>query len=443
MFWRHCVLQMKTKITHTQLLVFVISVLLLLPVAGLHRLFIHQVEVQKQEMLEHLKSITEMQVQAITMWHQSRFWDARLLKAEILRVLAERSPANLENISLAAINGRLQGLLTSGYYISGILVDISGEMLASATFNAADSVEDVEGILEHAALLQDGIHLTDVHKGQEREHLTLVIPLDQQGIRLGALLLEIDPQHFLFRLNQSRMPHNVHVESILHQQEGEGFRRLSGASHRVSDELPMPLESRMIPAFTDPLGKDEGGGIEFIDRWGVEVVGYLKKIPNTPWFVVTKADLGEVLDPLIRQRNWMAALGILFFGMAGLALFYAWKHQQSKIVARSEALLRAVIEQTQEGVFLTDEDGNTTLANPAFSRISGYSVDELMKLRLTDMLPQGEQFSLLDKDADAEGDCRAVKLQRKSGQNYIAEISRCPIEVNENQLVLGGDSRYH
>jgi len=54
---------------------------------------------------------------------------------------------------------------------------------------------------------------------------------------------------------------------------------------------------------------------------------------------------------------------------------------------RNEAKYRSYIESAPDGVFVTDEKGNYKEVNKAACRITGYSKEKLLKMSITDLLP--------------------------------------------------------
>jgi len=86
---------------------------------------------------------------------------------------------------------------------------------------------------------------------------------------------------------------------------------------------------------------------------------------------VPEIRLGEVSDritvPLVEL--------LMSYGMAFRKQVYERRHLASKI-----------IENTPEGIFMTNDQGNILIANPSFSAITGYAKDELIGINLSFLL---------------------------------------------------------
>jgi PAS domain S-box-containing protein len=105
----------------------------------------------------------------------------------------------------------------------------------------------------------------------------------------------------------------------------------------------------------------------------------------------------------------------------------------------SEAMYRAVIEQTSEGVILADSGTQRVLeSNAAAQRLLGYTASELSRLALADLaMPSkaDDQPSLLAPEGGPEmGAVSEVEYRRKDGSPIMVEISL-------NLIVYGGEKR--
>lgn len=95
-------------------------------------------------------------------------------------------------------------------------------------------------------------------------------------------------------------------------------------------------------------------------------------------------------------------------------------------IKESEVKYRTLVEQASDGIFIATFTGNFVVVNPAGCKLSQYTEDELMKMRMHDLTPaedlQKMPFKLEEllagKTATSER-----KLKRKDGQLIDVEIS--------------------
>ena len=412
---------------------FIFCSLSALGFAAMQFKYLDQAKLEKKEMQQHLKNIASFQGQAISAWRKSRLWDGRQLQSEIQLVLATKSSSSFDVGILSEIKRRLAALMTSDHYISATLLDLKGNKLIEVSQNSSIDSEKAACILPNAEALNTQVQLAVVHKtGENRKHLCVFIPVVHGQLVMGSINLEIDPANYLYASSQLYMPHDVQVEYVLMQTEGEKFRLLPA-------EVDLPdvvvQEKKLLqqnPEYKELLNNPGTGSIEFTDRNSRQMIGYLMTIPDTPWFIVTSTSLDDVLAVLQGKRVNMLLLMVVFFGLTSLVIYSALKLQQSKVVARSEALLRAIIEQTEDGIILLNNQGQFKLVNPAFARMSGYSLEELMQY--------GGRL-LQDENSDPEkkylSGLQEKSLKKKNGEEYLVEINTSEIEVNDGQMTLG------
>ena len=104
----------------------------------------------------------------------------------------------------------------------------------------------------------------------------------------------------------------------------------------------------------------------------------------------------------------------------------------------NDRMLRAITDQSSEGITVADTDGNYIFVNPAFCKMSGYSQEELLNMTVFDMkAPEQDHRSFERTKSSAEGLTVEVLLQRKDGSTYHSEVIGKNIHIDGMPLVLG------
>jgi len=98
--------------------------------------------------------------------------------------------------------------------------------------------------------------------------------------------------------------------------------------------------------------------------------------------------------------------------------------------------LKAIYNQSSEGITIADVDGKYVFVNPAFCDMSGYSEKELLKLTVFDMKGENQDHSSFDKTKESPQIMRVV-LKKKNGSEYYSEIVGDVIYINNEKLILG------
>jgi PAS domain S-box-containing protein len=175
---------------------------------------------------------------------------------------------------------------------------------------------------------------------------------------LGILVFRIDPSVFLNPLLQQWPTPSRTAETLLVRREGDDvlfLNELKFQSHTALN-LKFPLsDSRLLGV---RAARGEQGIAEGLDYRGVPVIGYVRGVPESPWFLVTRMDIAEALSPL-RLRLWLMIgfiTAILLGAGAGFGL--VWRQQRANYFrARLEATQRLhAVSSRQEALLSATPD---------------------------------------------------------------------------------------
>ncbi|MBC8330552.1 MAG: PAS domain S-box protein [Anaerolineae bacterium] len=123
--------------------------------------------------------------------------------------------------------------------------------------------------------------------------------------------------------------------------------------------------------------------------------------------------------------------------MAGTQLEITQRKVAEADLAYNKQLFQALMEQSREGIGVTDLDGKYILVNPAFSELTGYSESELLTMQVGDLMLADDEMELFPKTQRGENGVRALRLQRKDGSAFFAEVSGSAITIEGQRFVLG------
>jgi PAS domain S-box-containing protein len=172
-------------------------------------------------------------------------------------------------------------------------------------------------------------------------------------------------------------------------------------------------------------------------------VAAVKKVPDSPWFLVAKMDEEEAYEDT-RKYFWYILLFVMVLNAglgAGLAFFR--RHQQAQqyrqqYKAEIEKLALAkhyehLTKHANDSILLLDERGDIVEANERAETFYGYSREELLRLNIRD-LRVPELRSLVDKQmnqvAAQDGMVFETVQQKKDGTAFPVEISSRVISID-------------
>ncbi|HLN55048.1 MAG TPA: sensor histidine kinase [Bacteroidales bacterium] len=141
--------------------------------------------------------------------------------------------------------------------------------------------------------------------------LDIPVVISEAGQRLGTLVLRIDPEVTLFPHIQSWPVQSRTAETLLLRQDGDSILYLNELRHMKGSalRLRLPVSDAALPAAMAARGYE--GFFEGEDYRGVKVVSYIRKIPDSPWFMIAKVDKAEIYAPLYEQLMLVSIIVLL------------------------------------------------------------------------------------------------------------------------------------
>ena len=286
-----------------------------------------------------------------------------------------------------------------------LLADLTGRVLLAApteNFTIGSRAKDflIRTVEERKVLILD-LHESASVPGTV--NMDIFVPIldrsetSPSGSVVGVLMIEIDPEAYLFPMIEEWPTPSSTAETLLVRRDGDQVVYLNQLRHRKNSalELRVPMARREVPAVRAVLGEE--GMVEGSDYRDVPVLAALRRIPDSPWFIVAKQDQAEIFSRL-RQQAWTTGVvvgALVLTVVFGLALLWRrrerlFAEQELSERVASEARLKASEERFRslfvsmsEGAVLhelvRDPSGKPTdyriiELNPAFERHTGIPI---------------------------------------------------------------------
>jgi PAS domain-containing protein len=363
-----------------------IFVVLAAGIAAIGYLSYQNYERQFRSQVENqLSSIATLKENGLQSWRQERLADAEsIYRNPSFSALVQRFLENpLDAQAQAELQTWLDVFAAYNQYDRIFLLDTQGVDRISSPITA----EPVAAHLTQAmnAVLSTGqVTFLDFHRDTPAGaiHLSLLVPIlaQQDNHPLGILVMRIDPQLYLYPYIQTWPVPSTSAETLLVRRDGTDALFLNELRFQKNTALTLrvPLEKTEINAVKAVLG--QVGVVEGLDYRGVRVIADMRRVPDSPWYLISRMDIVEVYAPL-RVRLWEM---LLLFGVlaltAGAGLSWAWRQQQLRFYQaryQSTEALR-VSEEKFRKAFLISPDAvaitrlsDGLLVNHPWNSISG------------------------------------------------------------------------
>ncbi len=342
-------------------------------------------------------------------------------KEKILKILADlRLVHNYQNISLLDKEGVTRVSTKDGYTLDTVARKLAVEAMRSQR-----------------------VLFTDLHREGHKDSIKIdsVAPLrvidEKKATRIvGALLFEIDPDTFLYPLVQSWPIKSQTTETLLVRREGDEVLFLNELRHKKGAALSLriPLTNKQLPSAQAILGSTKV--TEGVDYRGVPVIATLRKIPDTPWLMVSKIDKAELFAPVNLLQRWVTGLGFVFAGLGGALVFLWFKGDRARYahlkVQHDAAVERKMLvkhfnyltKYANDIVLLLNTEGRIMEANDRAALAYGYSTEQLKSMSLGALLAPWIDLRSRLEAIEKKGGLKFESTHlRKNGATFPVESS--------------------
>ena len=324
-----------------------------------------------------LKSVSDLKVEEISNWRRERLDDAITVGAapmvghDLQVFLAEPGSATARADLLRWLNL----LIDPHRYAMVEVFDTNGVRRLSIPDNPIGP--DAEARAHIATTLRTReVVVQDFHRGinTTKVYLDLAVAVCDAGKPVGVVRLVIDPRQLLYSILHALPLPQQSAESALFRVEGREIVALSDLRWQTNTvlNLRMPLDpTSRAPAVKAALGFV--GEIEGVDYRNMPVLASVRKIPDSPWYFLTKVDCAEIYAP-INQHAWLVlGLTVLMTALVGILAESFWERKRLVLSERVNHLMN----QANDVILLHDEYLHILEANTRALELYGYSLAEL------------------------------------------------------------------
>jgi PAS domain S-box-containing protein len=431
------------------LFIIFLSAFVILTIIGFYY-YNNQRNLIKNNKINELVSISNLKAQQIVNWRNERLGDAKSIYSNesiILDINDLFKKKNNREIQ-KRIKKWIKTLQLHYFYSSAILLD-SG--LNQFLINNQDTEKLDKFTLKLASESQnsDKIIFSDFHfNNNNKIELDIIIPLqikNQSGSKkAGVIILTIDPNRFLYPLIQSWPVPSRSSETLLLRREGNDVLYLNELKYKKNTalRLRLPVSLEKLPAAMAARGIT--GIAEGLDYRGMAVLVDIFKIPDSPWFMITKVDEKEVFEQARSVSIYYLIIFILLFTSFISLIIIFWRRQnvsQLRKLYQSELDRKALekhfeylVKYANDIIILYDNNLNIIEANERAFEIYQFNRDEFLELNLKDIRLKGltDEFDPIEyKLAAQRGSLFETIHLKKDGSQFPVEVSARTINIDD------------
>jgi PAS domain S-box-containing protein len=303
--------------------------------------------------------------------------------------------------------------------------------------------EQVRKVVQSREILFSDLYISE---SSSNIYIDILVPLrvsDKKTNKvIGVVLLRIDPSKLLFPIVQSWPMPSRTSETLLIERQGDSIIYLNELRHLKNTPLTfrLPIAYEQLPASMAVRGNE--GTVEGSDYRGIPVLAGIKKIPDSPWFMVAKVDQEEIYAPLRVQTFLIGLTAALLVFSLTTAFGFLWRHQRALYYRKQyeseiehQALVKHfdyLIKYANDIIILADEHFNIREVNNRALETYGYTREELLRLNVENLhTPETvkdfrESINTLD---EYKGERYETMHQRKDGTTFPIETSLRLIEI--------------
>jgi hemerythrin-like metal-binding protein/PAS domain S-box-containing protein len=399
-----------------------------------------------------LQTIADLKTRQVSDWLKDRQADVDYLRTDLtLARHYSRWSRHGDSAGRDQLRAHLEHFRASMGYQHAQLLDPNGVRLWDSA--GAPATEVGSPVAKHPAVVSKPLGtLVPYRDASGAMYLdfmaTLAVP-DGPG---PTIILSIDLAIYLFPLLKTWPLPSASAETLLFRRDGDQVQFLNDLRHQADAavRLRVPLTTEKLLAAQVLRGEaTQNRLLDGIDYRAAQVIGVVRAIPGTDWFLVAKLDRTEFFAEAWQDSRWIVLAGLLTLCMitAGALLL---RQRQDLAEARSErerlAEHETIFNNALVGIVYLRRR-RVVSCNRRFEELFGYGPNELIGESSERFYASRQTFDAIGKDAYRAGTKRRnfsteLVLKHKDGSLFHGALNGCvidPAQPDEGSIWIYAD----
>ncbi len=371
---------------------------LVLLVLGATGLAINDVwRTEREQAGKQLLTISESKAREVALWHAERMHDVHWLQADKDLQVNWLVWQHLQSEgALEALGQRLTNQLNDGHFRRASLLRPDGSVVWHSGGPSHSHEPELKAGLARALQNNSPLRVGPWIDPTGQIRLAFLAPVAAGSEAPAVVVLHLDPSPHVFASLATWPLPQESAESILFTRDGDQVRYLSARKFATptTDNQRMPLSTPgLITAQVLRGDAQPGTVLDGLDYRGGAVLGVVRAIDGTDWWLLAKQDRFELMRGAVVRSLWLMLLGLLGLLSASTLVYVltqrrhlrdvahnyaALQHMQADLV-HSEERYRLLAENSADVVWLYDMPRRQMLyISPSVEKMLGYRPDELV-----------------------------------------------------------------
>ena len=392
-----------------------------------------------------LESMADMRAHQVGAWMHDRKAEGSFIGSS--RVWADqlqRWKVHGNALDRERLVGRMEDLRAAFGQHSISVLDADAELILSTHVQGVGVTPQLRMALGHALATNKVSHTGFYTDPGDAEvvWLDVVAPFSIAGSQaMAAAVVRIDARDYLLPTLRSWPVPSKTGATVLVQRSGDMLVGVLGQNPRPISS-PDLLAARAIRGDW-PMGK-AGEGLDFR---GTAVLGAVRPVPGTDWFIVAKIDRAELVAATLQHSAWIALtgaialLGVLVTGyLQRQRAALAGARQAQAVLAervQANALMQAIGEASNDVIFAKDTQGRYLLCNHATCEVVGKAMAQIVGQPDEALFEPGTARRLMARDlavlTDGEVQHYEETMQTVQGQRTYL-VTKGPLRDAEGRI---------
>jgi len=401
-----------------------------------------------------LKSISSLKVHQIEQWKNERLGDASLyyqnddFSMHLRKYLESKNDIDSKTKVKVWLNK-----LRNAYEYSKISIYNTSfdEIFSVSKGEITDSKDQIKSLIESQK--ENTPQFTDFFKNpyNNKVYIAITYPIYSDikyNKLLGYLFMQIDPNEYLYPFLIYWPGNEKTGETFIIKKEKDSILIINNILFLPNSALNLrvSLDKKELPAVQAALGYQ--GLIIGKDYRGIDVVAYVRPVVCFPWFIVTKVDSSEILEPLRTQQKLIITLTLFLVSFFAVVLRYLWKRQRTKYfmeqyetekaLREKQELYKTLINSLPQRILFKDTDSRYVSCNYEHAKYLGILPHEIVGKTDYDFFSKEEADSYIKEDNKVIMTKKPLFLEEEvveHGKIKTFYMIKLPVFDNDNKII--------